>query len=220
MTASTEHHDTAHEPRIDPVTGEDVIALEADAPGNGWDRERHCATDLRGADWLARKWRDAQGQIALNEEMGQAEVEIYKRKIIETEARIVEANQPFRRTVAFCWDALAVFMETHRDEVLKGLKSGTKSRLLPSGVRIGWKSREGGYRWDPTKTDTQNRSALMPFALSRGLTKPGPVQIDLEAVKAELAALHDPEQPRFTPPGLEYVPPGETLSVTTKGESK
>jgi len=215
VTTPTEQHDTAPE-RFDETTGE---VLDSDAPDNGgWDKERHCITDLRGADWAGRKFRDADQQIRLNEEMAEGEIEALNRKMIEVRERLRQADAPFRRTVDYFRNALEVFAQANRAEVLKGLRSDAKSRLLPSGVRIGWKSREGGYRWDPTKTDAQNRSALMPFALSRGLTKPGPVQIDLEAVKAELAALHDPEQPRFTPPGLEYVPPGETLSVTTKGK--
>lgn len=230
MSAPTEQQDSAA--RIDTVTGEDVIALEADAPDNGgWDRERHCATDLRGADWLARKWRDAQAQVALNEEMGRAEIAELQKKIAAVEARIVEANQPFRRTIAFTWDALAVFMETHREMVLKGLRSNAKSRLLPSGVRIGWKSREGGYRWDQSKTPAENKAALLAWALAEEkardldwpLTEPGPVQPKLDRIKEYLAAVDASVQDddrlvkHLAPPGLEWVESGETLSITTKG---
>jgi hypothetical protein len=210
--------------------------LDSDAPDNGgWDKERHCATDLRGADWAGRKLREAQEQIDLNAGMAEAELAILARKVRLVRERQDKADAPFRSTVGFMENALRVFAETHRDEVLKGLRK--KSRLLPCGVTIGWRAQKGDYRYDQRPgpdgrppTPAQNRAALVAWAegeqASRDedlipLVNPGPAVPDLEEIKRHAASIRITGVcDVFVPPGLEYVPAGEVLTVSVGEEEE
>jgi hypothetical protein len=144
--AGVSHHAPgAHPPeRFDETTGE---ILDSDAPDNGgWDKERHCITDLRGANWAGRKLRVAEEQIALNAAMAEAELEELARKVRLVRERQDKADAPFRATAVYFQNALTVYASTPegRTEVLKGLRK--KSRLLPCGVTIGWEKRGGQLR--------------------------------------------------------------------------
>lgn len=218
MTAPTEHPDTPE--RVDPETGE---VLDSDAPDNGgWDCERHCITDLRGADWAGRKLQEAEEQIALNEEMAEGEIEVLNRKMIEVRERLRQADAPFKRAADYFRNALEVYASTPegKAEVLKGLRK--KSRFLPCGVTIGWREQKGGYRWDQSKTPAENKAALLAWAkdydarLGTSFVTDRPVLEPLNVITAHL----NNHWPRQKVPGLEYVEPGEVLTVTTKGESK
>lgn len=196
-----------------PEAGE---VFDSDAPaGSGWDKERHCATDLRGADWAARKLREALEQCALNARMHEAEMEALNRKMMEAEERLVRANAPFRKAAAFMENALHVFAETHREEVLRGLR--TKSRLLPSGVRIGWKKAGGEYRWRKDMTPAEREAALLAWAqdydarLGTEFVEKRPALKPLAVVTKHLNA----HWPRQVVPGLEYVPESEELRIET-----
>lgn len=206
----------------DPETGE---VLDHDAPDTGgWDRERHCITSLQGAEWAARKYREAVEQMDANRAAHDAEVAEIQRvcdeKMARATARLTAADRPFSRSEAFFHNALDCYAQAHREEVLKGLRG--KSRLLQAGVRIGWSSTKGGYRLNHSKTPAENKAALLAWAqkeedvTGETLAQPNPTP-DVDAIKRHLAAL-DAEEARDAgatpaPPGLEYVPPGETLSI-------
>lgn len=216
MTAPTEHPDTAQD-GADPDTGE----LPDDGPG--WVDGR--IANLRGMEEAGRKVVEAEAQIALNEAAAEAELETLARKVRLVRERQEKADGPFRARAERYRGFMLGFMDQNRAEVLRGLPAKTKSRTLVCGLTVAYRKHEGGYRWDQSKTPAENKAALLAWALkhegemeSPNLTEPGPIQVRLDAVKARLDALYDPEQPRFTPPGLEYVPPGESLTVTTKGE--
>lgn len=103
----------------------------------------------------------------------------------------------------------------------KGICIGRlKSRTLPSGLRLAWREREKGeYRWDQSKTPAENKAALLAWAKAQHTTmtlvERGPEQPVLATIKDFLTKFGD-----ATPPGLEFVPPGETLtiSVDARGE--
>lgn len=124
--------------QVDPLTGE---ILDEDAPDTGgWDRDRHCAADLRGVDWAGAKLRAAQEQVAINDVLGYGEVQALKMRIAQAEKRLERANAPFEKTVAFMENAIRTFAQANRAEVLKGLPKDRKSRLLPSGVTVAYRT--------------------------------------------------------------------------------
>jgi hypothetical protein len=218
MLAPTEQHD--------PETGE---VLDFDAPDNGgWDKEHHCITDLRGANWAGQRLREAEEQIRLTWEMHEAEIASLRAKIKAAEDRAYLAAAPFKATVAYMTSALTAFASTPegKAEVLKGLRK--KSRLLPCGVTIGWRTQKAGYRWDQSKTPAENKAALVAWARAEEaaraerfdvpLVVPGPDLADLDAIKSYLTEVGGPLAPPPVPPGLEYVPPGETLTVSVGEE--
>lgn len=204
--------------------------LDSDAPDNGgWDKERHCATDLRGANWAGIKLREAQEQIRLCKAMFQAEADDLLKRLDAAGARMDAAARPFLQTQEYMENALRVFAETHRDEVLKGLRK--KSRLLPCGVTIGWKKHAAGYRYDQRPgpdcgkppTPAQNRDRLLEWCrleedvTGEFLVKSNPAP-DLDAIKAHLAAQVAAGENIGCPPGLEYIEAGETLTVSVGEE--
>ncbi len=204
----------------DPATGE--VPFEPDeTPDRGWDRERHCITSLEGADWAGHRLREAQEQVALNEEMAEAEIEALNRKMVAVRERMKAADAPFRSAVAYFDNALRVYAETHRAEVLKGLSSKAKSRLLPSGVRIGWRKDSGGYRWDDAMPAAERKAKLLEWArveedaTDEILIKSNP-EPDLAEIKQHLAAFASQGRSLDVPPGLKYVPESETLEIVVK----
>ena len=215
-------------PKLTHIDGMTEEVLDEDAPaGSGWDKERHCATDLRGADWAGRKLREAQEQIAVNDACARAEqAELLKRLGAVTE-RLEAANRPFEKTAEYMENALKVFAETHREEVLKGLR--TKSRLLPSGVRIGWETKGGHLR---LKDGDEALKELMTWAdrpeMPDKLCRrppPEPALVEIKAfARAQTQAWTDPSGKRqvrlFTPPGMERAPIVDELYVSTGVDPK
>lgn len=197
--------------KFDPVTGE---VFDEDAPvGSGWDSERHCATDLRGADWAGRKLREAHEQLRLHETMFLAEQAEFERKRTAVLERFRASVSPFLKTAAFMENALKVFAETHREEVLKGLR--TKSRLLPSGVTVGWRKTRA-------KHEVTNLDELWDWAGDMGVIDevfpepPPKTKADLLSKRGLNAVLT-----RFkTPPGVTTTPAVDELFVSTGVETK
>lgn len=94
-----------------------------------------------------------------------------------------------------------------------------KTRRLPNGV-VAWRERkEGAYRLDPKMTDHAARKALLEWAKKqethRALVVRGPEQPNLDEIKAFLVSFHKEQDP-LAPPGLEWVEPGESLSIVVK----
>lgn len=217
--APTEHPDTAQD--FDPETGE----LPDDGPG--WVDGR--IANLRGMEEAGRKVVEAEAQIALNEAAAEAELEALARKVRLVRERQEKADGPFRARAERYRGFMLGFMDQNRAEVLRGLPAKAKSRTLVCGLTVAYRKREGGYRWDQSKTPAENKAALLAWAQKEctGGTLVEQVEVpDLDAIKHHLAgvdaAVEDDDRLKkhVAPPGLEWVEPGETLTVTTKGESK
>lgn len=233
MTTSTEQHDTA---RTHPapcnwdgganctcppkVTGE--VPDETD-DGPGWVDGR--IANLRGLEEAGRKVVEAEAQIALNDAAASAEQAVLLAKLEAVTQRLEAANAPFEKRAERYRGYMLGFMDQNRAEVLRGLPAKLKSRTLVCGLTVAYRKRDGGYRLDQSMTPTEAKVALLAWCAKEEdvtgetLTKPNPVP-DLDEIKRHLAAFKAQGEPLDCPPGLEWVEPGETLSVTTKGESK
>lgn len=220
MTIDLSGHNGNAPADYNPETGE---VLDEDAPDTGgWDRERHCATDLRGVDWAGRKLRAAQEQLALNTGGFDAETQhlkwVYETKLAAARARLATANAPFLKTVAFMETAIRIYAGSHRAEVLKDLPKDRKSRAFSSGLTVAYQKRRDGYFWDDALKESERKAKLLAWAKGEGeigkpLFGPGPEMPLLENIKSYLSALDDDHAE--VPPGLKYVEPGEELVIWT-----
>jgi Bacteriophage Mu Gam like protein len=211
MTAPTEHPDTPD--GADEETGE--------LPWDGF-RDGRIQSFL-GLDWAGKKLADLDRAIAENLAAFDAE---HARRV----ARLKELQAPLAKARLFWLNAIESYAKEHKSELLIGR---SKSRETPSGLVLKWRERKTGeYRWDQSKTPAENKAALLAWALKEQadgrvanmddpLVKPGPDVPDKDRIVEYLEAIvSENHEPRQTPPGLEWVEPGEVLTVTTKGESK
>lgn len=186
--------------------------------GPGW-RDGRIA-NLAGLEDAGRKVVEAEEQVALNEAAFRAEIAPWEARIAAAEERLLKANAPFLRRAERYRGFMLGFMDLERAQVLKGLPAKTKSRRLVCGLVVKYRSHAGGYRWDTSKTPAENKAALLAWAQEQERLNPAlelvtdqPV-VQLDEVKSWLTTLRsDPKLTVETPPGLEYVPPGETLTV-------
>jgi hypothetical protein len=204
MPAPTEQHDTA--PEADEETGE--------LPWDGFKDGR--IQNFLGLDWAGKKWADL--NRAIDENLAAFDAE-HARRV----ARLKEIQAPLARERNIWQAAIEAYAKDHKSELLIGR---AKSRETPSGLVLKWRERKTGeYRWDQTKTPAERTAALMEWCrkeegvTGETLTKDNPSP-DLDEIKRHLAAFKAQGEDLGCPPGLEYVPPGEVLTVTTKGESK
>jgi hypothetical protein len=219
-----------HPPEADPETGE--------LPWDGFKDGR--IQNFLGLDWAARKMEEYERGVAQNEACLAEFTQRVEEKVAEVRAKLMgravertaELNAPLRTKAAFFRSAVVSFA---REQGRKAICIGSaKSRGLPSSdVVLKWRVREEGeYRYDQRPgpngeppTPAENQAALLAWCAKEEdvtgetLTKPNPVP-DLDEIKRHLAAFKAQGEPLDCPPGLEWVEPGETLSVTTKGESK
>lgn len=207
----------------DPTTGE--LTFEPnETPDRGWDPVTRSLTSMDGLAWAARKYREVEDAFSLNERAHEAEVAWIQRdcdqRMAAAEERRAAADKPLKPGRQFFEGVMAAYAETHRAEVLAGLRKDAKSRLFPSGVRIGWEKIRDGYFWDDSMPAAERTAKLLEWAKMRpGLTETREVP-DLEAIKKHLAAadrVNPPERIPGTPaPGMKYVEPGETLEIVVK----
>lgn len=116
-----------------------------------------------------------------------------------------------------------VFVEANRETL-------GRYRNLPHG-RVEWKRRkEGAYRLDPNMTDYAARKELLEWARKEETTRSdwrfpeplvvdGPAVVDLEQVKEYLSEI-SADGERKSAPGLEWVPPGETLTISVEEKKR
>ncbi len=218
--------------KYDPTTGE--VPFEPDeTPDRGWDPVTRSLTSMDGAAWAARKYREMEDQLDFNRRAQEAEAAFIQaecdRKMAASEARTQAADKPFEKGLAFFESLLTVYATNNRAEMLRGLKKDAKSRLFPSGVRIGWRKDGGGYRWDDALPAAERQRRLAEWASQEesgaGLEEMelrkvlAPVA-DLEAIRTYLAerVQDGRDEGPTAPPGLKYVEPAETLEIVVKGK--
>jgi len=219
VTAPTEHHDTAQD--FDPETG----ALPWDGGGVKDGR----IVSIEGLDRMGDHLVAIERGITENRALHEAAVR-------RLEERLERIQAPLRRDVARIRTMVEAFAQ---EQGRKGICiDKAKTRELPSGLVLAWVERKKGtYRYDQRlgpdgkpPTPTQNRERLVAWAEGEQacrdedlipLIDPGPPVPNLEEIKRHAATIRIAGVADvFVPPGLEYVPPGEVLTVTTKGESK
>lgn len=198
----------------DPTSGE-VIEDES-TPKWFQDGRVHSIEEL---DWAGEKLAEYERAVAENRRLlGKA--------IERLSARTSRLNEPYMREIEKFRIAIEVYAQANRDSIVVGQR---KSRTLPGGLTLRWTERtEGSYRWDQTKTPAERREALVAWAqgeqASRSedfepLVEPGPDVPNLEEIKKYAATIHiEGIRNVFVPPGLEYVPAGESLDISVKEE--
>jgi hypothetical protein len=208
-------------PEFNPETGE---VLES-APTGYWVDGRLTSNDA--LDWAGGRMRDKEALIAENERLAEAERTLLMERVLALDARLEASNRPIKADLALLENACKVYAETHRAELLKGLHPKAKTRKLPN-ITVAWKTREAGHRIDQRMTSTEARAALLAWAIPRtGPTTPLtrlPTErvLDLDKVKAYAewmrSGCSETGEIYHAPPGLEYVPESETLTITTGGK--
>lgn len=189
-----------------------------------------------GLDWAGQKLAEYERGLAQNDAAHKRFLEVVEQRVAERRAfllgkapeRYAELQTPLQKQADFFRAAIESYGREFKKDVLIGR---AKSRVLPtSGVVLKYRSHDAGYRYDQRPgpdgrppMPAENKAALLAWAVVEEkesgelltIRDPAP---DLQEIKLHLVALYDPEQPRFTPPGLEYVPPGETLTVSVGEE--
>jgi hypothetical protein len=204
MNAPTEQHD--------PETDADLETGEL--PWDGFKDGR--IQNFLGLDWAGRKLAEYERAIAENLAAFDAD---HARRV----ARLKKLQAPLAKARLFWLNAIESYAKEHRDDLLVGR---AKSRELPGGLKLTWRTQKPGYRWDQSKTPAENKAALLAWAKeetegpagAQGLIEECP-EVVLEAVKKYAATIHVGGVGNvFVPPGLEYVSPGETLTVSVGEE--
>jgi hypothetical protein len=205
---------------IDDATGE---VLE-DAPG--WDQATKQIATVEGLNWVGHVLRDAHVTMAENERLAADEIADLERRLSVARLRLERAQKPLKDRIAFFESRVVAFAQTHRTELLRGLRKDAKSRLLPSGLRVGWKKAGGEYRWRQDMTPKEAKERLAEWALRQhSAMDPDDTRIlvteekryvpDRDAIEEYVGTLEG-----FTvPDGLEWVPEHEDVTIKV-GEEK
>lgn len=204
----------------DAETGE----VLKDAPG--WDPDTKRITNNEGCNFFGALLRETLEAMAENERLAAPEIATLERKLEVARLRLARAQKPLESRSAWLEGTIRAYADAHKSEVLRGLRKDAKSRRFPSGLRLAWKSGGGEYRWRKDMPVKEREAALLAWAKAtadRVAVDLPPMVESMERpilanVKVTLAALADPEEPRFTPPGLEYVPEHEELTVKVEGD--
>jgi hypothetical protein len=205
-----------------PTTQEPPAHVSADDgtyDGPGWDKATRSIVSLDGLNWAGGVLREIRAAMAQNEEMAKGEIEALEHKLNVARLRLDRAQKPLASDAEFFERAIATYAQAHKAEILKGYGK-RKSRRFPSGLTVAYRAVSGGFRWRKDVT-ADDETALLKWATDRTgsvtpLTKMERV-IDLEAIKS--FALADQSGKAEAPPGLEWVPEGETITVKV-GEEK
>lgn len=180
--------------------------------GDGWKDGR--IANLSGLDWALKKMGEKERLMSENRALVAKEVERLRRWEADENAALERSRSNLEAHVR-------VYAEANRETL-------GKTRRLPHGV-VSWKKRErGAYRLDPNMTDHAARKAVLTWALAvekehphlaGKLTTPKPA-LDLEKAKDFLAHMASGGKRPTDPPGLEWVPPGETLSIVVEEKKR
>lgn len=230
MSVTTEQHDP--DPDFDELTGE--VRFDGFREGR--------IQNFLGLAWAGRKAAEYERGIAQNEAVHAsflAEVERIleaKRKTLMGNSieRLAEYQAPLQKQAAFFRAAIESYAKDNKKTLLIGR---AKSREIPDagGLKLAWRGHDAGYRYDQRPgpdgkppTAAQNRAALVAWAegeqASRDedlipLVNPGPAVPDLEEIKEHAATIRITGVcDVFVPPGLEYIPAGETITVSVGEE--
>lgn len=173
-----------------------------------------------GLDWAGEKLTAIDKALADNAAAFDAE---YARRV----ARFEALNAPLEKEREFWLNAIKSYAEEQGRQAL--CVGRAKSRTLPSGLTLKWQERrEGTYRWDQSKTPAEREEAVLCWAREMELLRGTPLtreeeRPDMDKIRRFLAELDkEPGEPiGRAPPGLEWVPPGESLvhiGIDTKEE--
>jgi hypothetical protein len=184
-------------------------------------------TSIDALDWAGARMREKLEAMEETRRLAVAEQARLAEKIEALAIRTAAALAPFERDHALLENACKVYAEIHRAELLKGLRPDAKTRKLPN-ITVAWKSTDAHYRYRLDMAEADRKKALLEWAIPRTgpqtpLTKPAEGRVlVLEEVKRyaewmRSEAKNAGETPT-TPPGLEYVPESETLTITTGGK--
>jgi hypothetical protein len=195
--------------------------------------ERRDAYVIFDEDGLRRAFsaiRHARRRLAENERMQRPEVEALERELAILKEANARANVAQLREIAFQENAIEVYAQTHRKEVLGSetpRKGEPKTRDYGIG-RISYKGRPRGYRLRQDLKPSDARAMLTKWATEREAAgdvdlRAGPLMVqptekepDLERIKEYADACSEQDKTRVVPDGLEWVPEGETITVKTE----
>jgi phage host-nuclease inhibitor protein Gam len=196
-----------------------VLAVPAEEPrdGPGWDKATSSIVSLDGLNWAGGVLREIRAAMAANEEMARGEIEALEHKLAVARLRLDRAQKPLKADAEFFERAIETYAQAHKAEILNGYGK-RKSRRLPSGLTVAYRAVGGEYRWRQDMTPKEREEELLGWALENDLTDflKAKREPDYDAVKRWLGA----QAAGFrAPPGLEWVPEGETVKVVV-GEEK
>jgi hypothetical protein len=190
--------------RHDPETGADPETGEL--PWDGFKDGR--IQNFLGLDWAGEKL--AEYERAMLENMAALAAAIKR-----LEDRVGKIQGPLMKKIAFWNAAIETYAKEHRADLLVGRN---KTRALPSGVVLKWRTQKAGYRWDQSKTPAENKAALLAWLDGRGL---GVAPWAALVREPNIAAVKDylwRNAQDAAPPGLEYISAAETLTVSVGEE--
>ncbi len=207
------------------LVGQDILT--------GAQVERRDAYVISDEDGLRRAFsaiRHARRRLAQNERMQRPEVEALERELADLKEANAKANAAQLREIAFQENAIEVYAQLHRKEVLGSetpRKGEPKTRDYGIG-RISYKGRPRGYRLRQDLKPSDARAMLTKWATEREAAgdvdlRAGPLMVqptekepDLERIKEYADACSEQDKTRVVPDGLEWVPEGETITVKTE----
>lgn len=209
----------------DPETGgvalDPADLAEVAENGPGW-QDGRIAT-IAGLDWAGRKMRETLEAVREADELAQAEIAPLLTRLNAAQKRLDATLAPLQKRASFFESQIRVFAETNRDAILRGLGRGAKSKTLPSGLRVSWRHDPGGYRWDDEMKESERKAALLKWATDRTCEKLPLTRMErvlvFDEVKRGLELMSKDTGERHLAPGVKFVEPGDTLTITTEKDS-
>lgn len=194
------------------VTGE--VPFEPDeTPRSGYDPVTRSLTSMDGMAWAARKLREVEDALAVNDRACDEEIAALDAEYARRHLRITErheaADKPFDAGKKFFTSLLTVYATQNRADVLKGLRKDAKSRPFPGGVRVGWEKKGGHLRLQEAP-DAREKLIAWARANCPEATEER-WDVDVQAVKKAIGKAQ-------VPAGMERVPESETLEITFSKE--
>lgn len=179
--------------------------------------------DLSSLEWAFKQKAEADKEATENLARAEVEVAELEKEIARLRERAASINEPLVKRAAFFESHIRVYAEQNRAEILGSGRR--KSRKFLHG-ELAWKERkEGHYRMEKTP---EAKGRLLMWARENEVAEDGtfrhlygPSDHDVvyrDNVEAYLQFATQKTGIRQVAPGLEWVPPGETLEVKT-GES-
>lgn len=203
----------------------DVDQIEAMmAAEHAWTEQQRASLDAEETP-LADGWRIRDldelnrvlGRMARLDRIREENREVVAKEVARKQEWLAKEDEALAKRYRDLAAHVEVFARDNREAL-------GKTRRLPNGV-VAWRERkEGAYRWRQDMPKAEREAALLAWAKAEQSSTLRPlweaVEVErpnLDTIKAHLGtravALQD--SPR-APPGLEWVGPGESLSIVVK----
>lgn len=166
--------------------------------------------------------RRAERALAQNRRMQAPALEELRQELAALEQDCARANLALEARAEHHRNRIEVYARTHRDELVQGKR---KTRDFGIG-KVSFRATGGEYRWRQDMAKAEREAALLEWAEVqmeswRRLGRVAPplttttTAADVREIKRYVMA--DQSGKAEAPPGLEWVPEGESVSIDVKG---